>query len=68
MAELLNHRHCKNCSRALAYSNDEELCDGTCRDEWKAYHKKRSRQALFLYVASAVLMVLLILQLAQSFQ
>ena len=63
MAELLNHRHCKNCDRAIPMG-DEELCSDACRDEWKAFQKKRSRSVLFFYVASAALGILLLLQLS----
>lgn len=65
MPELLNHRHCKNCDRAIGYG--EELCSDECRTAWAAFQKKRGRNVLFFYVASALLLVLLLLQLSGTF-
>jgi len=61
MAELLNHRHCKNCDRAVPYG--EELCSDECRTAWAAMQKKRSRNVLFFYLALAFMIVVLVLQL-----
>lgn len=63
MAELLNHRHCKNCERAVSY--ERELCSDACDEQWTAHQKKRARTALFFYVASALVLLLLLLQLLQ---
>lgn len=65
MPELLNHRHCKNCDRAVPYG--EELCSDECRTAWTAFQKKRSRNVLFFYGASALLLVLLLLQISGRF-
>jgi predicted nucleic acid-binding Zn ribbon protein len=65
MAELLNHRHCKNCERAVPYG--EELCSDACRTQWAAFQKKRQRTVLFFYVASALLLILLLMQLLGRF-
>ncbi len=62
MPELLNHRHCKNCDRAVPYG-DDELCSDECRTAWGEFKKKRSRTALFMYVVSAFLIVLLLTQI-----
>jgi predicted nucleic acid-binding Zn ribbon protein len=61
MPELLNHRHCKNCDRAVPY--DEELCSDECRAAWAALQKKRSRNVLLFYLALAFMIVILLLQL-----
>lgn len=63
--ELLNHRHCKNCDRATPYA--EELCSDECRTTWAAFQKKRARTQLFFYGASALVLLLLILQLSGRF-
>lgn len=62
MPELLNHRHCKNCDRAVPFG-EEELCSDECRAAWKAFQKKRSRSVLFFYGASALIGILLLMQL-----
>lgn len=62
MPELLNHRHCKNCDRAMPYG-EEELCSDACRETWQLTQKKRSRSVLFFYVASAALLILLLYEL-----
>ena len=66
MAELLNHRHCKNCDRATTV--DQELCSPECEATWAAFQKKRRRTVLSFYVVSAVLVTLLVLQLAKYYQ
>lgn len=63
MAELLNHRHCKNCDRAVALDAEDRLCSSECRAQWAAFQKKRSRTAIFFYVAAALGLLLLIGQL-----
>lgn len=63
MAELLNHRHCKNCDKAVALEIDDRLCSADCRTEWGAFQKKRSRTALLFYVGGAVMIIVLAKQL-----
>lgn len=60
MTELLNHRHCRVCERAIP------LGAPTCeehRQEFEALQRKRRRTVLLFYVGSGVLLVLLIRQL-----
>lgn len=59
MPELLQHKHCKNCGRAI--STDQDLCDDpACAAHWQALTKKRARTQLLFYVASAVLLLTLL--------
>lgn len=61
MNELLNHRHCKHCERAVLFS--EEYCSDECRASWATFQKKRSRTMLFFYAITAFFVILLVLQL-----
>lgn len=64
MPELLNHKHCKNCGRAVPAS--EELCDDeACQKAWAGLVKRRARMQLLFYASGAALLLLLVYQLLQ---
>lgn len=62
MAELLQHKHCSNCGRAIPAEND--LCGREeCERAWGQLTKRRARTQLIFYAGAAVFLLLLMYQL-----
>ncbi len=59
VAELLQHKHCLKCGRAILAS--EEYCSDECKDSREALIRRKRRQLLYLYIGSAIVLFLVIL-------
>jgi predicted nucleic acid-binding Zn ribbon protein len=49
------HRHCRNCERAIPYKN--EFCDDNCQTEWKGKMGSKKRQLTFFYILMVIIMI-----------
>lgn len=66
MAELLQHKHCKNCGRAI--TADQDLCDrDECSSAWAALTKRRARMQLLFYAAASVFFLSLLWAFLQPY-
>lgn len=63
MPELLNHKHCRNCSRALPYEGDDLCGRDECAREWGALTRRRARTQLLFYGAAGLFLIILLYQL-----
>lgn len=53
---LPQHRHCKNCDRAIPYK--DKFCDGTCENEFKGKLGAKKRQLIYFYFAMVAVFVI----------
>jgi predicted nucleic acid-binding Zn ribbon protein len=58
VAELLQHRHCLQCGRAIP--SGEDYCSDECKETRETLLQKKRRQLLYLYVGSVITMLLVI--------
>lgn len=56
--KLAQHRHCKNCDKAIPYK--DEFCDDKCETTWKTKMATKKRQLLYFYFAMVIIMILVI--------
>jgi predicted nucleic acid-binding Zn ribbon protein len=59
--KLLQHKHCRNCERAINLKDD--YCNDECRNQHQGYLKKKRNQ---LYILMAVAMGLMLVTLMLS--
>lgn len=52
---IAQHRHCKNCEKAIPFS--EKYCDEKCEKEWKEGVQAKKRQLLYFYGAMVVMFI-----------
>lgn len=59
--KLLQHKHCRNCERAIGLKDD--YCNDECRKQHQDYLKKKRNQ---LYILMAVAMGLMLVTVLMS--
>ncbi len=52
------HKHCKNCDRAIPYK--DEFCDDKCEKDWKTKITSKKRQLIYFYGLMVAIMILAI--------
>lgn len=56
---LLQHKHCRNCGRAV--SLDDDYCNDRCKDEHHSMLKKKRNQLYLMMLLALGLMVVTLL-------
>jgi predicted nucleic acid-binding Zn ribbon protein len=65
MAEkLLQHRHCKNCHKAIL--PDLKFCDGDCESQHREMMRKKRNQLLLLMAFAIILMLMTVIPILFS--
>ncbi|UCE45950.1 MAG: DUF2116 family Zn-ribbon domain-containing protein [Methanobacteriota archaeon] len=49
------HRHCRNCERAIPFK--QEYCGEDCETEWKGKMNTKKRQLTFFYILMVIIMI-----------
>jgi len=61
------HRHCTICQCPIAQKRDPPVCgDSKCEDEFESRQRQRKRWNMLLYIAPAIMIGALVLQLMAS--
>ncbi len=53
---IAQHRHCKNCDKAIPYK--DEFCDEACESQHKSKIGSKKRQLTYFYIAMVVIFLL----------
>ena len=56
---IAQHRHCKECEKAIPYGN--KYCDEKCEAAWKEKMQAKRRQLIYFYMAMVAILVLAII-------
>ena len=66
-AYVAPHRHCVICQCPIALNSDPAICgEEKCSDEYESRERQRMRWNILLYVAPAIMIGALVLQLMAS--
>jgi len=58
------HRHCSVCNCPISLKRDPPICgDSKCQDEYESRERQRKRWNMLLYIAPAIMIGALVLQL-----
>jgi len=49
------HRHCRNCERAIPFK--DEFCNDKCESDWKTKMTSKKRQLIYFYGLMVFIMV-----------
>lgn len=49
---IAQHRHCKNCDKAVPYK--DQFCDEACESQFKGKLQGKKRQLVYFYIAMVV--------------
>ncbi len=55
---IAQHRHCKECDKAIPYG--DKFCDEKCESAWKGKMGSKKRQLIYFYLAMVAILVLAI--------
>lgn len=55
---VAQHRHCKNCDKAVPYK--DEYCDEKCQSEHKTNMQSKKKQLTYFYAIMVIIMVIAI--------